>query len=127
MANRDVANITKQQGNAGTEYTEIMWGYKMEQWLWKTVQRSTNKNKQIKQARMSMRSKGTPTRFAQRHLNSHVHFKPFKTSSGKERLTFEQTERQRKHSTHVIGHFSASEIKKAPEFRTTDIRVEYFL
>ena len=22
MANRDIANITKQQGNAGTEYTE---------------------------------------------------------------------------------------------------------
>ena len=92
MANRDVANITKQQGNAGTEYTEIMWGYKMEQWLWKTVQRSTNKNKQTKQARMSMRSKGTPTRVPERHLNSHVHFNPFKTSSGKEGLTFEQAE-----------------------------------
>ena len=85
------------------------------------------KNKKTNQARMSMRSKGTPTRVPQRHLNSHVHFNPFKTSSGKERLTFEQTERQRKHSTHVIGHFSASEIKKAPEFRTTDMRVEYFL
>jgi hypothetical protein len=35
MANRDIANITKQQGNAGTEYTKKMWGYKMEQWLWK--------------------------------------------------------------------------------------------
>jgi hypothetical protein len=31
MANRDIANITKQQGNAGTEYTEKMWGYKVEE------------------------------------------------------------------------------------------------
>ena len=127
MANRDIANITKQQGNAGTEYTEKMCEYKMEQWLWKTVQRSTNKNKQTKQARMSMRSKGTPTRVPQRHLNSHVHFNPFKTSSGKERLTFEQAERQRKDSTHRMGHFSASEMKEALGFKTTDMRVEYFL
>jgi hypothetical protein len=126
MANRDIANITKQQGNAGPEYTEKMWEYTMEQWLWKTVQRSTNKNKQTKQARMSMRSKGTPTGVPQRHLNSHVHFSPFNTSSGKERLTFEQR-RQRKHSTHRMGHISASEIKEALGFRTTDMRVEYFL
>jgi hypothetical protein len=99
----------------------------MEQWLSKTVQRSTYKNKQTKQARMSMRSKGTPTRAPQRHLNCHVHFNPFNTSSGKEGLTFEQAERQRKHSTHKMGHFSASEIKQALEFETTDISVEYFL
>ena len=76
---------------------------------------------------MSMRSKGTPTRVPQRHLNSHVHFSPFNTSSGKERLKFVKTERQRKHSTHRMGHFSASEIKEALGFRTTDMRVEYFL
>jgi hypothetical protein len=76
---------------------------------------------------MSMTSKGTPTRVPQKHLNSHVHFNPFSTSSGKERLTFAQTERQRKHSTHRMGHFSASEIKEALEFRTTEMSVEYFL
>jgi hypothetical protein len=35
-------------------------------------------------------------------------------------------ERQREHSTHMMGHLSASEIKEGLEFRTTDMRVEYF-